>query len=356
LTLSLGIAVFLSLQTREPAMLRSLGVDRIRDEHIDQAGLLAYEYDEIVILRQLDWVWALEYIPATSAFQQVETLAQHVIELQPLASDLAPVDAQIEVLAASANRLHASVTSDAPWPLSLHAFAVPGWRARIDGQDVAVQPISAAGLTGIKVPAGQHDVEIQYGWTTLRRISAALSLAALVIWLLAAARRRPLWVVATLCVVLGFWGLGLARQQQTPAPPPMQPARYEFAGNFVLGGYGLAVHNREVQMDLVWLTRRAAPESYKIFVHVIDDQGNLWRQADAYPLDFASRTNRWAPGQVTFDAHRFDLPADMPPGRYQVRTGLYSEANGQRLPVVDNSGQPIDDQVLLGYIEVGPVE
>ncbi|MEZ4634103.1 MAG: hypothetical protein R2856_03840 [Caldilineaceae bacterium] len=46
----------------------------------------------------------------------------------------------------------------------------------------------------------------------------------------------------------------------------------------------------------------------------------------------------------------------MPPGRYQVRTGLYSEANGQRLPVVDDSGQPIDDQVLLGYIEVGPVE
>jgi hypothetical protein len=62
------------------------------------------------------------------------------------------------------------------------------------------------------------------------------------------------------------------------------------------------------------------------------------------------------PGQVTFDAHRFDLPPDMPPGRYQVRTGLYLERDGSRLPVVDAAGQPIDDQVLLGYIEVGPLE
>ena len=356
LMISMGVAVFLSLQTREAAMLRSLGVDRIRHEHIDQAGLLAYEYDEIVILRELDWVWALEFIPATSTLRDVQQVAEMVIDLQPLSSDLPAVDAQINVLAASANRLHATVSNDAPWQLSLHAFAVPGWRADVDGVRVDVQPISPVGLAGIDVPAGEHDVVISYGWTTLRWGSAILSLTALIVWLLAAARRRPIWLLAPLCLVLGFAGLGLTRQAEMPDPPPIQAAHYEFAGNYVLSGYGLAVDGRQVQMDLVWLTRRATPEAYKIFVHVIDDQGKLWHQADAHPLGFAGRTNRWMPGQVTFDAHRFDLPSDMPPGRYQVRTGLYLERDGSRLPVVDAAGQPIDDQVLLGYIEVGPLE
>ena len=48
---------------------------------------------------------------------------------------------------------------------------------------------------------------------------------------------------------------------------------------------------------------------------------------------------------------RFDVPL-MPgtsPGRYQVRVGLYDEANVQRLPVLDAAGKQIDDQVLLGY-------
>ena len=50
-------------------------------------------------------------------------------------------------------------------------------------------------------------------------------------------------------------------------------------------------------------------------------------------------------------ADRFELPlpSDAPPGRYQVRVGLYNEADGQRLPV---TGKAIDDQVLLGYFEL----
>jgi hypothetical protein len=42
----------------------------------------------------------------------------------------------------------------------------------------------------------------------------------------------------------------------------------------------------------------------------------------------------------------------MPPGRYQVRVGLYNEADGQRLLVLDAAGTQVDDQVLLGYREL----
>ena len=35
-----------------------------------------------------------------------------------------------------------------------------------------------------------------------------------------------------------------------------------------------------------------------------------------------------------------------------MRVGLYNEADGQRLTVLDASGKAVDDQVLLGYFTV----
>jgi hypothetical protein len=56
---------------------------------------------------------------------------------------------------------------------------------------------------------------------------------------------------------------------------------------------------------------------------------------------------------VVFDRFEIPLPPDASPGRYQVRVGLYNEADGQRLPVLDAAGKQVDDQVLLGYQELG---
>ena len=92
-------------------------------------------------------------------------------------------------------------------------------------------------------------------------------------------------------------------------------------------------------------------ESYKVFIHVIDDQGKLLAQTDSRPQKYASNTNRWIPGQMTYDRFEVTLPPDTPPGRYQVRVGLYNEVDGQRLPVLDATGKAIDDQVLLGDFE-----
>jgi hypothetical protein len=92
-------------------------------------------------------------------------------------------------------------------------------------------------------------------------------------------------------------------------------------------------------------------ESYKVFIHVMNDQGKLLAQTDSRPQRYAGNTNRWIPGQVTYDQFAVALPADVPPGSYQVRVGLYNEADGQRLPVLDAAGNAVDDQVLLGRFE-----
>jgi hypothetical protein len=75
---------------------------------------------------------------------------------------------------------------------------------------------------------------------------------------------------------------------------------------------------------------------------------------DSRPQGYASNTNRWIPGQIISDRFEVPLPPDASPGRYQVRVGLYNEADGQRLPVLDAAGKQVDDRVLLGYQELGP--
>ena len=56
------------------------------------------------------------------------------------------------------------------------------------------------------------------------------------------------------------------------------------------------------------------------------------------------------------DPYTLDIPADMPPGHYQIQVGMYTETDLKRLPV-NGAGNdiPLDeaaDYILLGQIEI----
>jgi hypothetical protein len=47
------------------------------------------------------------------------------------------------------------------------------------------------------------------------------------------------------------------------------------------------------------------------------------------------------------------VPADAPPGTYQIETGLYTPArSGTRLRVLDAAGQPAGDNALVGAVTI----
>jgi hypothetical protein len=53
------------------------------------------------------------------------------------------------------------------------------------------------------------------------------------------------------------------------------------------------------------------------------------------------------------DEHWLELPPDLPPGTYRVAVGMYDAATQIRLPVFDEAGQPVRDNVLtLGSIQL----
>ncbi len=114
-----------------------------------------------------------------------------------------------------------------------------------------------------------------------------------------------------------------------------------------------AQSGESLSVVLQWQATAAVSRSYTVFVHLVDPSGTMVAQSDAQPTWVAPwPTDRWATGQPVLDGHRVPLPPDLTTGRYELRVGLYYWETLERLPVVDDSGQPIGDYVVLSEVEI----
>jgi hypothetical protein len=102
------------------------------------------------------------------------------------------------------------------------------------------------------------------------------------------------------------------------------------------------------RVTLLWRTDRPISDDLVAFVHLVDEAGQLRAQSDAIPRAGAYPTQWWQPGQVIEDGHAIALPADLPPGAYQLLVGLYRSADGGRIPLTTGG-----DSVSLGQVEIG---
>ncbi len=102
-------------------------------------------------------------------------------------------------------------------------------------------------------------------------------------------------------------------------------------------------------LPLTWQALAELDEDYKVFVHLgLPDRPPLV-QEDSRPRNNLAPTATWAAGDTVVDRHALLLPETVPPGRYQVRVGLYRASDGVRLPIVGTDGQ---DALMLGRVEV----
>ena len=122
------------------------------------------------------------------------------------------------------------------------------------------------------------------------------------------------------------------------------------------GGYGPVglegIAGEPTHLTLYWIKQQPHGEVYSVFVHVVDESGATVTQSDHWPGGLP--TNILDAGQIVIDQLTLDLPADLPPGRYQLRVGLYLAERGARLPIVQKeSGSAIDYVTLPVEIVVG---
>jgi len=102
----------------------------------------------------------------------------------------------------------------------------------------------------------------------------------------------------------------------------------------VLEGYALdeSVQAGDVlHLDLYWQASAPVAEDCQVFVHLLGEDGQRLAQKDGPPLLGARPTSSWQPGERLTDQRGLPLPADMPPGSYHLRVGLYRLSDGSRL-------------------------
>lgn len=128
------------------------------------------------------------------------------------------------------------------------------------------------------------------------------------------------------------------------------------AGSRVFGGQialdsaqvvGTPSPGGKLRVDLRWSARDVPKADYTAFVHVLDGTGKLVAQIDAQPTGGVYPTSAWLAGDTIVDSMTVQLPANLPPGPYQIQVGLYDVKTMQRLPVTGADGKSSDDTVVI---------
>lgn len=124
---------------------------------------------------------------------------------------------------------------------------------------------------------------------------------------------------------------------------PSKPMNVSLGSAIQLCGYDLAFEQNVVKLTLHWQARFQVNKNYTVFVHVIDQSGNIVAQQDRQPDDGRYPTGIWDTGESIVDEYLF---AQLPPGQYRIAVGMYSPSSGERLPVLDSNGNELDNREI----------
>lgn len=145
-----------------------------------------------------------------------------------------------------------------------------------------------------------------------------------------------------------------------PAVEPPAPNRLDanFGNKLTLEGYDLEYEEPlrpgdTLALTLYWRGQVRIGESYKVSNQMYDDRGNFAAQVDAVPVCDRRETNRWRPGEEIIDRHTLTINEGTPPGIYPLYTVLYRADTGERMPLMDAAGQPVDDKLKITELEIG---
>lgn len=128
---------------------------------------------------------------------------------------------------------------------------------------------------------------------------------------------------------------------------PTVPLSAQFGEKIRLLGYDLNI-SEQIELILYWQSEQHVTESYDVFIHVINQDGQIVAQADSVPVAGLTPTTRWQPGDIIKDVYTLPFPPDLPAGEYALRVGLYLRETGERLTAV--GVDTLGDMANLGAI------
>ncbi|MGC8782346.1 MAG: hypothetical protein ACP5UQ_15910, partial [Anaerolineae bacterium] len=100
-----------------------------------------------------------------------------------------------------------------------------------------------------------------------------------------------------------------------------------------------------IPLTLYWQAAAATERPLTVFVHLVDEAGEIRGYGDGEPGGGRLPTTSWLAGEYLADPHTVNVSASAPAGTYRLRIGLYDPATGQRLQTPEGKE----------HVEVGPV-
>ncbi len=147
-----------------------------------------------------------------------------------------------------------------------------------------------------------------------------------------------------------------AVDRRSVVPPIQHPLTVNLGNQVEFLGYDLdrteVTPGEALHLTLYWRALAQMETSYTVFTHLLDGANRIQGQQDNPPVSGSYPTTLWLPGEIVADAYTLVVDAAAPAGEHVLETGLYVAESGQRLPVLDETGQTIGDRILLHRVQV----
>jgi hypothetical protein len=238
-----------------------------------------------------------------------------------------PGDATVTVERANSLGLEGRVSSPKGEPLRFTAFYFPGWQVLLDGKEVPTYPTTNMGLLTVDVPAGEHDLKLNWGGTSIQKwanLLSALTLLGLIVITWRYGQRRWMALIPGVLLVVGlfliFWRPPLVELQV--------PAQDVASDQLTLLGYRTErIDERSLYIYPYWYVRETPGETLLVRWHLRDSAGRLVSSEWSRPFFDSQVASNWPSGTLVDDAYLLTLPADWPDEEYELTASFIDVAN-----------------------------
>jgi hypothetical protein len=86
-----------------------------------------------------------------------------------------------------------------------------------------------------------------------------------------------------------------------------------------------------LRLTLYWEALQRTEVDYKVFVHLVGPDGEIWDQQDGFPADGARSSTTWEQAETLVDKYAIILPTRAPAGEYSLEVGWYNPETEDRL-------------------------
>ena len=100
-----------------------------------------------------------------------------------------------------------------------------------------------------------------------------------------------------------------------------------------------AVAGQTIRVQTTWDSSQPSDHSYTLFLHLVDENGNLLTQYDGLPRGGEWPTTCWQTAHSFDDSYSLEIPEAADSGTYQIQIGFYEWPTLARVPLLNPAGQ-----------------